>query len=249
MPPSAPDTSPTISALMEQAEGALERNDFIGAKAVLTVLHEAMPHDASVWQKLVLATYKAKVPTERAALDEACNLLAGLNARDSTDTETLGLVQAVHKRLWALTEDRVHLDKAIWSCEKGFLLQNDYYNGINLAFLYNVRASTSEGADAVADFVLAQRTRRRVVDVCQALLEERNAEGGGKRFDRNATYWILTTLAEAWLGLGDEAQSQEYFTQARALDPPPAPWMIESTEEQFKKLRGLLQRSPLATIQ
>lgn len=196
-------------------------------------------------QRLALATYKSEYPNAEEALNEARDLLALLEPQTSNDSETLGLLQAVHKRLWSLTKDRLHLDKAIWSSEKGFYLKNDYYNGINLAYLYNVRASISEGADAVTDFVLAQRTRRRVVDICQALLEKTKTEDAAKRFDDVATYWVLVTLAEAWTGLGDEAKSQEYQNQALALYPPPAQWMIESTQEQFKSLRELLAKSPL----
>ncbi|MBV8330804.1 MAG: DUF4071 domain-containing protein [Verrucomicrobia bacterium] len=145
----------------------------------------------------------------------------------------------MHKRLWSLTSDRSHLDKAIWSSEKGFYLKNDYYNGINLAYLYNVRASISEGPDAVTDFVLAQRARRSVVSICQAALDKTKPDAA------ETEYWVLATLAEAWTGLGDETKSQEYLNQALALNPPPAQWMIESTQEQLKKLRGLLADSPL----
>jgi hypothetical protein len=225
---------------MLQAEKALEKNDFLVAKALLADLHEKMPNDVYVIHKLTLATYKAKLPTEREALEEARKLLEGLNPTESTDTETLGLLQAVHKRLWSLTGDRSCLDKAIWSSEKGFYLKNDYYNGINLAYLYNVRASISEGPDAVTDFVLAERTRRWVVNICQAVLDKT------KPMDAAETgYWVLATLAEAWTGLGDETKSQEYLTRALALKPSPAQWMIESTQEQLKKLRGLLADSPL----
>jgi hypothetical protein len=149
---------------------------------------------------------------------------------------------SVHKRLWSLTKDRSHLDKAIWASEKGFYLKNDYYNGINLAYLYNVRASISEGSDSITDFVLAQRTRSRVVDICQALLDKTKMEGAPKRIDPGA-YWVLATLAEAWTGLGNEVKSQEYQDKALAFDPPPAQWMIDSTQEQLKNLRALLADS------
>lgn len=251
-PLAAPEATPpepgkisTLSILMQQAEEALERNNFIVAKALLSDVHDKMPNDPNVVHKLVLATYKAGVPTEMEALEEACRLLAGLKPAHSTDTETLGLLQAVHKRLWNLTKDRAHLDKAIWSSEKAFYLKNDYYNGINLAYLYNVRAAMSDGSDAVTDFVLAQRTRRRVIEVCQALLVEGQTEAGAKWFDRDATYWVLATLAEAWAGLGDDVKAQEYLSNALGLDPDPPQWMIESTQEQLKKLRQFLADSPL----
>jgi MAP3K TRAFs-binding domain len=240
-PAAAPASNPTISVLMGQAEQAMESNNFIVAKALLTELRRMMPDELWVTHKLVLATYKSKLPTEQAALQEACDLLAGLNARDSTDTETLGLVQAVHKRLWNLTQNRVHLDKAIWSSEKGFYLKNDYYNGINLAFLYNVRASQSEGVEAVADFVLAQRTRRRVVTVCEELLQ-------AGRLERDPAYWLLATLAEAYVGLGDEARSQDYLQKAEALQPAPAAWMLDSTRDQLQKLRQLIATPPVQAV-
>ena len=237
--------NPTLSVLMQQAEKALQKENFIEAKTLYASLHEKVPNDVSVVHKLTLATYKAKIPTEMEALKEARQLLDGLNPGESTDTETLGLLQAVEKRLWNLAGDRSDLEKAIWSSEKAFYLKNDFYNGINLAFLYNVRASVSEGPDAVTDFVLAQRTRRRVVVICQALLDAVKSGAAAKRLDRDTTYWALATLAEAWAGLGDEAESQKYLTQALGLEPPPAKWMIESTQEQLKKLGELLTNSPL----
>ncbi|HYY23857.1 MAG TPA: TRAFs-binding domain-containing protein [Candidatus Udaeobacter sp.] len=230
---------------MQQAEEALDKDDFVMAKALFAHLHRAMPNEPHIAHRLALATYKAKLPTEIQALEQACDLLAGLDPVTSTDPETLGLLQAVHKRLWSLTQDRAHLEKAIWSSEKGFLLKNDYYNGINLAFLYNVRASISSGAEAIADFVMAQRTRRRVIDICEALLADAQTQNGAKRLDSDATYWVLATLAEAWAGLGDEEKSQEYMTHALALQPPPPSWMIKSTQDQLNRLRALLSDSPL----
>lgn len=235
-------SNPTIGILMQQAEKALEEGDFIVAKALFAELHATMPNEVSVVHKLALATYKTKLPTEMEALGEARRLLEGLNPSESTDAETLGLLQAVYKRLWNLTNDRSFLDSAIWSSEKAFYLKNDYYNGINLAYLYNVRASISDGPDAITDFVLAERTRHRVVNICQVLLNQRTGEAAAKRVDSTAAYWVLATLAEAWTGLGDEAKSQEYQNKALALDPRPAGWMVESTREQLNKLRGLLAR-------
>jgi len=240
--PAADNT--TISVLTEQAEAALASCNFIVAKALYSDLTARMPHEVSFVHKLALATYKAKVPTEKDALDEASKMLWGLKATDSTDTETLGLLQAVYKRLWALNHDRDDLEKAIWSSEKGFYLKNDSYNGINLAYLYNVRASVSKDADALTDFVLAQRTRRRVIDVCNAELAKTDIANAAKWINPDARYWILATLAEAWAGLGDDAKSQEYVEKARTLIPAPPQWMISSSGGQLKELRALLANPP-----
>src|SRR4029077_530460 len=80
---------------------------------------------------------------EIAALNEARDLLTLLNPRTSNDTETLGLWGAVHKQLWNKTGDPAALNAAIRSTERGYYLRNDYYNGINYAFLLNVRAAAA----------------------------------------------------------------------------------------------------------
>src|SRR4030095_9790527 len=137
----APDQ--THSALMQKVEEAQQRGDLAQAKLLLGAVRVMRPDDPYITQRLALITYKAKQDTpekEIEALKEACELLYTLDPTTSNDTETLGLWGAVHKRLWDKTKDEVALDKAIRSYERGFYLRNDYYNGINFAFLLNIRA-------------------------------------------------------------------------------------------------------------
>ncbi len=98
-------------------------------------------------------------------------ILEKLQPHLTNDPETLGLWGAVHKRVWELGNDRAHLDEAIRSYEKGFCLKDDYYNGINYAFLLNIRSSVSNGAEAIGDRVQAERVRRQVARICRSLLE------------------------------------------------------------------------------
>jgi tetratricopeptide (TPR) repeat protein len=237
-------SQPTIRALMDQADAAFDKSDFVTAKSLLAVVRTMMPMDNYVAQRLALATYKSKLPTAEAALNEAAAILETLSPTTSTDTETLGLFGAVHKRLWDATQATPHLDKAIWAHEKGFYVRNDYYNGINLAFLLNVRSalnSTAEPAEAIADFVIAQRVRRRVLALCQALLDSTAAPKGAD------WYWIQATMAEAYAGLGDEKKAQAMLNDARS-HAGVADWMLQSTQEQLGKLKGLLAQSPLGKI-
>jgi len=257
----APD-QPTVRALMDQVEAAFERSDFITAKSLLSVVRSMMPNDPFVIQKLALATYKSKLPTPVDALNEAWHILETLTPKTSTDVETLGLYGAVHKRLWDETKVPLHLDKAIWAHEKGFYVKNDYYNGVNLAYLLNVRAAQAGDtapADAIADFILAQRTRQRVLQLCEAQLEAQRPPRGADE------YWVKATMAEAYAGLGDNAKSNELLDAARKVDmsvpqldtkpsgAKPAQsavpgWMIQSTEDQLARLRTLLAKSPLDRI-
>ena len=242
--PSGPDsTNPaTVSTLLTQAQTAIDNSDFLTAKSLLAVVRKMVPKDPFVSQRLALATYKSKLPSPTQALQDAHAILTELNPEISTDSETLGLWGAVHKRLWEVMGDRSYLDIAIFAYEKGFYLKNDYYNGINLAYLLNERAAVSEVPESVADFVLAQRARKRVLAICDSLLHSE------RTLPDQEEYWIRATMAEAWLGLGDAAKSQESLDSAFALEPSPSEWMRNSTLEQLKKLDQILVPSPLKKL-
>jgi hypothetical protein len=228
-------TTQTISMLMSQAETAIKESSFVTAKSLLAAVRTLAPNDPYVTQKLAFATYKSKIPTLLGALGEARAILCELKPEVSTDTETLGLWGSVHKRLWELTGERTNLNAAVFAYEKGFCLKNDYWNGINLAFLYDLRAASSEGNERVADRVWAERTRRRVLAICEAILAAETP-------DRPVPdkYWLLATMAEAWTGLKEKEQSRICMEKAMSLEPKPAAWMLESTEEQLANLANAL---------
>lgn len=244
---SQPSRESAHGALMQQAENAQKVGDFATAKSLLTNLRWMIkvadpnkPEDPYVIRQLALVTYKSKHPTPQRALEEARALLVTLSPATSNDTETLGLWGAVHKRLWDETGDKAHLDEAVRGYERGFYLRNDYYNGVNLAYLLNIRAANAASrAEAVADFVQAKRVRREVLSVCESVLRNESLPGDDQ-------YWVLATMAEAYLGLGDEAGAQQKFQEASAVAS--TSWMKDSTQEQMDKLRPLLADSPLKYI-
>ena len=251
-PPEASATGPAIGVLMERANAAIDKSDFVTAKALLATVwgmrsadQQWTTNDDSLVQRLALATYKSRLPTPAAALEEAQSWLARLSPDTSNDTETLGLWGAVRKRHWDLTHDVAHLNAAIRAYERGFYLRNDHYNGINLAFLLNVRASVSPPADAIADYVQAKRVRVEVIDICRRLLGEM-APTGGAMAEVESRYWVLATLAEASLGVGDAAAANGHLEAANGLGV--SQWMKDSTAEQLEKLRQLMASSPLDHI-
>ena len=172
---------------------------------------------------------------------ESRAILSQLDPETSNDPETLGLWGAIHKRLYEMKDlsgrDNVEaLTAAISAHQRGFYSKNDYYNGINFAFLLDCRAAELGGEDAVADRVQARHVRERVVGICTRAL----AEGvrGETRDKKSAEeYWVRATLVEALFGLGKAAQSEVEFAIAKEVAPEP--WMINTTEEQLAKLRAL----------
>jgi hypothetical protein len=243
-PPAPAAADPTIGVLIDQVESAKKAGNWVLAKSLLNTVRlmrkdptGTRAEDPYIIQQLALATYKSAQPTPLQALQEARNILSDLGPAASHDTETVGLWGAVHKRLYELTQERPYLDAAIGGYEKGFYLRSDYYNGINAAYLFNVRASLSKPADAIADYVLAQRIRQQLIAICEGLL------AAGRKLEDE--YWVRATLAEAWLGLGEAEKAQEAVDKTAALGEP---WMRQTTADQLAKLKVLIENSPLKAI-
>jgi hypothetical protein len=257
----------SVHTMMQQVDEAQKNSDFARAKNLLAAVREMMkgprtdsapasksrrngapgragstphtdrPEDPYIIQRLALVTYKSKQPTELKALTEARDLLATLNPATSNDTETLGLWGAVHKRLWEKTRKAPHLDEAIRSYERGFYLRNDYYNGINLAYLLNVRSAHAKvPAEAIADFVQAQRIRGEVLKISRILLESTDLSDDSR-------FWIMATQAEALIGTGKEKQGKQALGKAMSMNVPG--WMKESLTGQLDKLKPMLADSPM----
>jgi hypothetical protein len=136
----------------------------------------------------------------------------------------------VHKRLWQDGGDRADLDRAIRAYARGYFLKTDYYNGINLAYLLNVRSSISAGDEAIADRVQARRIRSEVLALCEELL----GRGG---LNADDAFWVLATMVEAKVGLGaPDADALLAEAQLKA----PEGWMAQTLVEQIANLRGVL---------
>jgi hypothetical protein len=215
----------SLADLKRRAKAAMAEGRFAEAAGLWAEARERGPKDDHVVQQQALATYKAAQPTELEALGEAARLLEYLWPRDSLDPETLGLWAAVHKRIHALTADASALDEAIAATERGFVLGRDHYNGINLAYLLDVRARSAETALAREDHARAMSIRRQVLELCEARLE------GAIGDDR---YWVLASLWEAAVGIGDEKAATRWEAEAAAVGP--AAWMLESTSAQVEAL-------------
>ena len=245
---SAPSTgeSQSVKGFTDQARNALENDDFITAKVMYKAAHDMRPNDESIMQRLVLATYKSKTPSEADALWEADSLIrAKLDPERTNDPETIGLWAAVHKRLWQQSKDTTHLELSINALERGFKLQNDYYNGINLSFMLNERAAPAgiAPAEAIADYVQAQRIRPKVMDICKDSLSTGIEDDDEK-------YWVFATLWEAAVGIDDQEGTTQWEREAKQhAETAKLPgWMVDSTENQIAKLKALLKPSPLDRI-
>ena len=139
--------------------------------ALLKRLKTMQPDDPYILQQLALATYKFQQPDKKTSLINAKNILNALAPQTSSDAETVGLWGAIHKRLWGATQNREDLDESVKAYARGYYIKNDYYNGINYAFMLDVRASCSAGDEALVDRLLARRVRKDVLKISDRLLQ------------------------------------------------------------------------------
>jgi hypothetical protein len=241
--------SADFATLLKRFRTAKAETDWDRARVYLEDLQKHKPGDSYITQQLALATYKGDKTDKVAALNKAKIILSKLDPDNTHDAETLGLWGAIHKRLWRYdSTNRTHLENATRAYERGFHLRNDYYNGINYAYLLNIRATLTDMAlaDAVTDWITAQRVRQQVIRICKTLLhkvENTTAEDKQTEFLQDKDYWITATLWEAYVGIDDHANAVkwEQETRKRAREQ----WMVESTESQLASIKQLLTKSPL----
>jgi len=237
--PSAPPADPKslaelLESLKEAKKAVKNKPDWLVVLTVLNRLRNLNPDDPYIIQQTALATYKSEQPNATFALEGARDVLNALRPEVSSDAETVGLWGGIHKRLYEVAKepkDPQILDTAIRAYARGYFIKNDYYNGINFAFLLNVRAAQSKGDDATADRVFAKRVRSEVLALCDAELA-RDTLNADDRF------WVTASKVEALFGLQQVADAGALKQTLAATAP--AAWMIQSLEEQLGKLAALL---------
>jgi hypothetical protein len=220
----------SFANLLNVAEQAKLSGDFETAISVLRRMidlqiksqPEGKP-DVFLAQQLALATYKAGEKGEggdpsdpdvaMSALYQAEDILETYCAPSITnDPETLGLAGAINKRLFDLTDDLEFLNRAIRFYERGFYIKQDYYNGINVAFMYSLRATRMDNQfDAIVSFGHANMIREQVARICEEIIADE--QGFANRGDRE---WVLLTLAEAYHGMGRTPDAQRVERKADA---------------------------------
>lgn len=212
----------SLASVIGAAEAAKKTRDFPEAirlfgKAI-DMQTEGKPNkkpDVFLAQRLALVTYKngekkdaaCKIDKETAiaALFKAEVILAKYcEPKISTDPETLGLSGAINKRLFELTGDLEYLNLAIRFYERGFYVKQDYYNGINVAYMYTQRANLlTDRIDAIVSYGHANMIRLRVIEICKELINDEKSFAS-----RGDKEWVYTTLAEAYQGLGQTSDEQ-----------------------------------------
>lgn len=121
----------SIYALTEMAKDNMAKGDFVKAEQLWEKLCSKTENEKYYIQQRALCRYKSEVPSTQRALTDAMLIMAKIG--NQTDTETLGILGAINKRLWEITSDKSYLNSAIDSYKKGWNQYKDYYTGENYA--------------------------------------------------------------------------------------------------------------------
>ena len=215
------DNSDSFATIMRNAEKAKNNKEYDIALELLASAKIAASQNMTLKDNLAfiisrqaLCTYKSKQPNELEALQKAKFILDELKPEQSQDIEVLGLSGAINKRLNEISDDVKYLDNAISFYEKGFNLKQDYYNGINLAFmLYKKTGLLKEQNQDWEDIKLkADYIRNSVFEIASKIESDPN-------FDKsNDAVWVLYTIADVYHYKNKADKQKEYEERADQLN-------------------------------
>jgi hypothetical protein len=228
---------PSLSDMIDKAVVAMKDRKYKEAIVLLEQLVKLKPDDVYFIQQLTLATYKEGAEQGKSkdkgieGNKNAYKILEQLSPLTSIDTETLGMAGAIHKNLYKLTGDKTCLEKSLRFYERGYYIANDYYNGINAAFLYWKMAAEANDKQQILFYKMqAMHIDRQVVEICNNLKAQPDY---AKRTDKE---WIPNTLAEAYFGLDDIAAINQIMQERQAQQ---SNFSEDSFMKQFTELKEI----------
>ncbi|HAA11396.1 MAG TPA: hypothetical protein DCE41_06705, partial [Cytophagales bacterium] len=204
----------SLDELRIRGDKALFAKDFDEAIQYYRRGQELSPHDEYFTHQLCIATYRQPYNSVAEAMQHyqaAEDILQRLHPETSTHPETLGLMGSINKRKFEVSPKPEYLTTAIQFYSRGFSLNHNYYNGINLAYMHIQQAVVSSSArKANASWYSAEKIWDKILSVTTDLLELEDQ----KR--TNSKHWILQARAQAYLGLGQLEAFEETSKQALA---------------------------------
>lgn len=233
-------------SIMEKAESAKKVKDFKTALQFFAIARNCATKNMTLKDNLsfiisrqALCTYKLKEPNELESFVKAKLILEDLKPEQSQDLEVLGLSGAINKRLFEITTKAEYIENAIKFYEKGFQLKQDYYNGINAAFMLYKKASILSIENKEFEDVKLKADYIRNCVLNNTLLLE--AENGFKNVED--TIWGLYTIAEAYHYKKNTAKQNEYEEKAKKLAVTEnQEFAIDSYDDQKQKIISILDK-------
>lgn len=225
------------------------------ARKLLGLARESLDSAADDQLKLKLAqehalcTYKDPDLPVRSRLDRALGILnAADTLLETQNRETLGLAGAIFKRIWEVGGQKIHLEHSLSYYLRGYQLKPtselDFaddrgYTGINAAFVLDQLAAleSQQAQSAGMTSEVADMRRQQAADIRREL-KNKLPELAVQDESLNRNYWYLVTVAEAYFGLSEYEQAEQWLEKAKALPQIPS-WELESTARQLASIARL----------
>ena len=221
--------SENISSLVEQAESFKKQDQFDSAVSIWERLVDLLPNNDYVVQQLALCTYKSKAPNETLALDKALDIIKMLNPKNSLDIETLGITGAIYKRLFRLNKNFDYLDEAIYYYNKGYIIQNDYYNGENYANCLLLKTKRDGLTDE--EVIYLKFANKNVQKEIIRIIESDLKAG-------EINFWMYATLSVCYFCLGEDENHKKY--QDEFYKSCNAEWEKQTYIDTINELKDLI---------
>lgn len=177
--------SKPIFERIKEATDLRKKECYKEAYALFEALSKDIPSDPYFKQQMALCTYKQDEHSLE-MLDKAYSILEPM--AETIDPETNGLIGAIFKRRFEITNSREDIDKAVLSYKKAYSVYADNYTGENFAFCQLLRATKCTDENEKDELkVLSRHTYREIFESYKDFAED----------EVNTEYevWILASLA------------------------------------------------------
>ncbi len=137
-------------------------------------------------------------------------ILASEQRQEKPDEETLGMLARIYKDKWRHSGDREMARRSRDMYHYSYRTTGGYYTGINAATMSLL----------IGDVDLAQELARAVLEQCRKAQAEQGSD-----------YWLLATLGEAELLLGNNNKATALYRQAVPLAGSRHAWIVSSRQQ------------------
>lgn len=208
----------SIFKMTETAKQHMREHNFLEAASIWGKLSKKVANDDYYIQQQALCTYKSELPSRHAALTDALTIIKHIE--NGNDTETLGILGSINKRLWIETNDICYLERALEYYGKGWNIYKDYYTGENYALCMLEVSNEKKDDEKIYYKIGAKKTFQQIVDILLKSLKSEDFEN---------TLWKYATLSNAYLACDNIDQASYYEDMFMAQNP--AEWQILTFSE------------------
>lgn len=200
--------SETIKSLMDQAHRLTKERKYQEAASTYKKLSLNNRNNPYYIQQQALLLSKVTDTDHKRNLIEAEKIIKKLNPFNSLDCETTGIYGGIEKRLFSITKYKTHLDNAIRSYNRGFILDHNYYNGENVVncLIYKLLDSTDNEELIYLKYSINNLNK----DVLNLALQEKDKQ---IRENSDCDYWLFATISLSYLLMGDNPNYIEFKSE------------------------------------